>query len=419
MKTWQIITLWLMVALFGLVCGYALFSLSSSERDWQINHVPSAGAEAAVPIAPQKAETPLEKVCVSLCLEGQKYCENACIPAHIALIAARHGGWHTFFARLLAEGADVRRILNYAAYPLGDGLGRTLASIETPPLSAEVVLGEDKPTVSPHRDGYTFDRAALLAAVADCLCGVTPEPLYLRHTPAAVTTAQLQAQTALIATFSTPYAEVADRVHNLRLACHSLNATTVAAGAVFSFNQTVGARTLERGYRKAKIIADGAYTEGVGGGVCQVSTTLYNAAMAAGMTQTEVHRHSIAVHYVAPSRDAMVSSWSDMRFANTGHTPLYIYAAATHGAVTVRLYGTPPTQTIRLSATAETVEPHRNVDCEGNLLADTQGYRLISAGQDAVNGTLIRWVGKERQVLRRNAYPRRDAVWQKCEQTDA
>ena len=131
-----------------------------------------------------------------------------------------------------------------------------------------------------------------------------------------------------------------ERKSNIYLASKSLNNTFVDVGGEFSFNKTVGERTIKRGYKVAKIIFNGSFIEGVGGGVCQVSTTLYNAVLLAGLTITEYHPHSLAVSYVAPSFDAMVNSGSaDLRFVNNTDNPIIIKTIANGERLTVQIYG--------------------------------------------------------------------------------
>lgn len=150
----------------------------------------------------------------------------------------------------------------------------------------------------------------------------------------------------LRAEFSTDYSKSsAERKHNIALAAKSLDKTFVDVGGEFSFNRTVGARTEKRGYKPAKIIVKGDFVEGVGGGVCQVSTTVYNAAIRAGLYITEVHGHSLAVSYVKPSCDAMVNSGSaDLRFVNRTHNPVIIRTATDGKRLTVRVFGEPKTE---------------------------------------------------------------------------
>lgn len=133
-----------------------------------------------------------------------------------------------------------------------------------------------------------------------------------------------------------------DRSANIRLAAKKINGTVLASGKIFSFNDIVGARTAENGFKQAKIIQNGQYVTGFGGGVCQVSTTLYNAVALSGLQICEYHPHTLKVSYVAPSRDAMVSgSYFDLKFKNTRLTPIYIRTNCTFNSVTCTVYGQP------------------------------------------------------------------------------
>ena len=151
------------------------------------------------------------------------------------------------------------------------------------------------------------------------------------------------AEICLRAEFFTSYpSSSAERKHNIKTAAASLDKTFVDAGGEFSFNFTVGERTEKRGYKKAKIIVGGRFTDGVGGGVCQVSTTLYNAVLLSGLTVTEYHPHSLPVSYVAPSFDAMVNSGSaDLKFRNDTHNPVIVRVSADDSVIRVRIYGEP------------------------------------------------------------------------------
>ncbi|MFQ7079032.1 MAG: VanW family protein, partial [Christensenellaceae bacterium] len=102
---------------------------------------------------------------------------------------------------------------------------------------------------------------------------------------------------------------------------------------------TVGPRSKEKGFQEAKVIQDGEFIVGYGGGVCQASTTLYNAAVLAGLKITARKAHSLAVHYVEPSRDAMVSSYTDFRFRNEYAYPVYVSMKVRGDAVTATFYG--------------------------------------------------------------------------------
>lgn len=143
-----------------------------------------------------------------------------------------------------------------------------------------------------------------------------------------------------IASYTTYFnAEDRGRCENIAIAAELISGITVQPYGEFSFNQTVGRRTEEAGFQKAKIIMNGEYVLGTGGGVCQVSTTLYNAALKSGLTVTEFHPHSLQVSYVAPSRDAMVSTQSDLCFINPHSFPVRLTAEVFDGGVRVYFSG--------------------------------------------------------------------------------
>ncbi len=131
----------------------------------------------------------------------------------------------------------------------------------------------------------------------------------------------------------------AGRCANIQIAAALVDGITLQPYGEFSFNATVGRRTAESGFQQAKIIVNGEYVQGVGGGVCQVSTTLYNAALLSGLTVTEFHPHSLQVGYVAPSRDAMVSTHSDLKLFNPKSSAVYLSAKTFDGGIKISFYG--------------------------------------------------------------------------------
>ncbi|EIT85656.1 putative factor for cell wall maintenance or synthesis [Fictibacillus macauensis ZFHKF-1] len=121
----------------------------------------------------------------------------------------------------------------------------------------------------------------------------------------------------------------ASRIHNISLAAKAIDNHVVFPGETFSFNSVVGKRTSKRGYEKAPVIIKGELSEGVGGGICQVSSTLFNAADAAGLTIVQRFSHSRRVPYVPKGRDATVSWYGpDFRFYNHYGQPILIRAKA-------------------------------------------------------------------------------------------
>lgn len=130
-----------------------------------------------------------------------------------------------------------------------------------------------------------------------------------------------------------------NRSHNVNLAAKAINNTVVFPGEQFSFNRVVGMRTTAKGYRQAPIIVRGEYSEGIGGGICQVSSTLFNAVDRAGLAIKQRYSHSRHVPYVPPGRDATVS-WGgpDFTFQNRYNQPVLIRAHAGGGQMAVAVY---------------------------------------------------------------------------------
>lgn len=143
--------------------------------------------------------------------------------------------------------------------------------------------------------------------------------------------------------FSTDYSKSSEnRKSNIKLALSSFNGMIVEPEQEISFNKTTGARTSSNGYKDAKIIFNGSYVSGMGGGVCQASTTLYNALLRADIDILKVCHHSLPASYVPLSFDAMVSEgYADLVFKNTLDTPIYIKAYGTDNNAIVEIYGQP------------------------------------------------------------------------------
>ncbi|MBO7156160.1 MAG: VanW family protein [Clostridia bacterium] len=145
-----------------------------------------------------------------------------------------------------------------------------------------------------------------------------------------------------LSSFQTDYQTSSDgRKTNVALAVSFINGTRIAPGEEFSFNRVVGPRTTARGFKESITIENGAFVKGVGGGVCQVSTTLYNAVLLAGLTMVKVSPHSLPVSYCASSMDAMVSSATDFCFLNNTPYPVTIYGTADGKSLKFTIYGFP------------------------------------------------------------------------------
>ncbi|MBR0428071.1 MAG: VanW family protein [Clostridia bacterium] len=143
-----------------------------------------------------------------------------------------------------------------------------------------------------------------------------------------------------IASFSTKiYTKDSGRQNNLTIACSTLNDTTVENGKTFSFSKTVGKATSGKGYKKADVFRNGDVIEALGGGLCQVSTTLYNAVLKVPeLKVTERHPHSNKVPYIKSGKDAAVSFGAqDFKFVNNTGNTIKIKASNTKNNVTIKI----------------------------------------------------------------------------------
>lgn len=211
-----------------------------------------------------------------------------------------------------------------------------------PAENAELSFSARGFAFTPETPGLACDYFGLLKDVTEILDRGGEVTLRVRQYSPAVTEKLLRERTQKLSSFTTRFdPENAPRVHNIALAAKRIAGTALAPGEEFSFNKTVGERTKENGFEVAAVIKDGKFVPGVGGGVCQTSTTLFGAALRAGLNVTESRAHSLSVGYVPPSLDAMVSSCSDLKFVNPYDFPVYLLGSVRGGSVSFSVYGMP------------------------------------------------------------------------------
>ena len=180
-----------------------------------------------------------------------------------------------------------------------------------------------------------------------------------------------------LASYSTTYSTGAvNRASNVALAASKINGTVLKPGDTFSYNETIGDTTLANGYKVAPVFENGKTSQGVGGGVCQVSSTLYSAVLYADLKVVERRNHSLTVAYVPKGQDATVSYGAiDFKFANDTEYPIKIAASTGGGTVTVSIIGTKhePERTVKLShSIVSTIQPVTNETNDASLPAGTR-----------------------------------------------
>ena len=178
------------------------------------------------------------------------------------------------------------------------------------------------------------------------------------------------------------------RAENLRLAAEAVNGTVIQPGEEFSFNDTVGNTSSENGYQDAPVIRNGEMAEGSGGGVCQVSTALYIAAVKADLEITERHPHSVPSDYASIGLDAtVVYDLFDLRIRNNTDSPITIYADAMGQTVDVRIVGDPLPEGRTIDAVSQVVSQYQRDDGLGHeqQYYVTESFRVYY--QDGVRTT--------------------------------
>lgn len=221
--------------------------------------------------------------------------------------------------------------------------------IDRAPVDADFTLDAiGRPRVVPAKEGRRLDVQASLAAAFEAALATAPSARRARLVVAAAeparTTEEARAMgiKAVVGTYTTSYGGVPNRIHNVQLVARLIDDHLIPPGATFSFNRTTGERNAAKGFLEAPVIINGELQTGLGGGVCQVSTTTFNAAFIAGLKITERTNHALYISHYPQGRDATVDYPDiDLKFVNdTGHW-LWLRTFVGPSEVTVTLYGTP------------------------------------------------------------------------------
>ena len=210
--------------------------------------------------------------------------------------------------------------------------------------------------------------------------------------------------TSLVSKFSTKVSDsTGGRKHNVNLALSKFNGLIINPGESISFNDITSPHTLDNGYKIATIILNSRFVDGVGGGICQASTTIYNALLQAGATINEVHKHTLPVKYVPLALDAMVSEGiADLKITNNTASPMYIKTTNTSDDVTVEVYSranpngltfTTRSETIKtLPALEDKIVPDVNKEHSDKVIFKGEKHRLTYARDGyEVNSYIQTW----------------------------
>ncbi|MBU2701595.1 vancomycin resistance protein YoaR [Sporomusaceae bacterium BoRhaA] len=257
--------------------------------------------------------------------------------------------------------------------------------------------------------GHKLETSSLKTLIVQALNQSSgPKTLALPVTPLypELTTGEL-AQTGLkelLATFTTTFnADDRNRSMNIGIAANKINGHIIYAHETFSFNDAVGPRDKEHGFKEAMEIVDNAYVPGIGGGICQVSSTLYNVALLANLSIVERYNHSKPLGYVGLGRDATVAYGTlDFKFTNDFPFPVMIVAEVQDNELCIGLFGTtkPTSETVKIVTENQQVISPAIVRKQDNalLLGETE---LDKQGKPGYEVTTVRVVEQDGSTIKR------------------
>lgn len=286
--------------------------------------------------------------------------------------------------KILKMGFDMQVALNYVFPSLKRQVEELSSKLLILPQDATPVAGSDNNIYFKERTiGKVLDVDKLYSDIYKSL--LTDDKIIIKTitTYADHTIADIKDNYKLAGSFYTSFESSGEaRRSNIKTACNAINGKIIKNGETFSFNQTTGPRGEENGYKQAKIIVDNKYTEGFGGGVCQVSTTLYNACLLAGLDITEVHNHSLPASYVNPCFDAMVNTGSsDLKITNNTGYDCIITASANNNKCKVVIYGAKPEYKI-----VRRYEKYQTLPALDDIIeTDASKYEIVEPGKHQIS----------------------------------
>ena len=270
------------------------------------------------------------------------------VPLHLTLDRTRWLLRPRRIAQLLQLPADGRRALGVAGPGAAEWLTALAHRVDRSPVNADWSVSQTGIRVIPDQPGYRLDVARSADAVLRAALVTAPElrttKIIVQRVNADRSTSEARAMhiTGLVASYQTFYGGDPNRIHNVQLVSHLVDKHVIAPGETFSFNGATGARTADKGFKEAPVIINGELQTGLGGGVCQVSTTVFNAAYEAGLPIVARTNHALYISHYPQGRDATVNyPDTDLKFVNdTGHW-LLVRTWVGGSSLTVALYGTP------------------------------------------------------------------------------
>ncbi len=257
-------------------------------------------------------------------------------------------------------------------------------TIDTPGHDAYFTIENGQPVMHSAKLGEHVDIDATIQKLKESLTDKSFNSITLVMTnkeTVSVTDDELKPLQTILASYTTHFdSNNVNRTHNIEIASTKINGTLLRKGEVFSFNDVVGERTAEAGFDDAPVMIEGKLVPGIGGGICQVSSTLFNSALLSGMDIVERTPHFEPVSYIPAGRDATVAyGYLDFQFKNSYNHVVYILSTISGGELTIYVIGVKEDkpQSVDITVGGETVisnqtETRIDLSIEGDVV--TEGH---------------------------------------------
>lgn len=256
--------------------------------------------------------------------------------------------YETFMLQIqqIASGKEIAPAPDYDTKSVDRFIEYLSAFLDTPAVNSSITMEDNQLVYTNEAMGRGIDREALTTAIlsTDPLSGKTIS-IPMHDLEPSITREMLQSKFILRGSYTTSFSDsTSNRKYNIRFGAEKINGTILKPGDVFSANDTLGKRTRKNGWKNAGAYESGEVVQQAGGGVCQLSSTLYNAALYADMEIVERRNHSMPVHYVDRGRDATINSVGniiDFKFRNNTSSDVIIMAYTTGNTLHMEIYGIP------------------------------------------------------------------------------
>jgi len=228
-----------------------------------------------------------------------------------------------------------------------------------------------------------------------------------------ITAKDLEKFEVVLGNFSTNLNGTANRVSNIRTSANSINGYLMKPGDTFSFNEVVGERTVARGYKTAPVISDGLSVPGIGGGICQTSTTLYNAVLYANLKVVSRKPHSLPSSYVPTGRDATVSWGSiDFKFENDRDSDIMLFMKVVDGKVIATILGSGDKQEVEIVRSGIGTIPFKVATKNGGSASGTEIQKKGKNGHTVTVSKIITYPDGKKETVQvsRDIYPAQTQV---------